>query len=118
MAVTLKILGGATGIGGVTTAGTYDISPVSSPGKGWLVKNITFYNRGTNTTTIDLMVKAGAGYRMLKKSALSLAAGAAQPVERDITLDLGTDTLAAALSITAGTTISIDYVINGVERDQ
>jgi hypothetical protein len=116
MAVTLKVLNAHTGASSALTAATFDIS-TSASGKGWLVKNIYFYNNSSATMTVDLVVKYASGYRMLKKAAASLTAGAIGFVERDITLDRGTDTLAASVSVPSGS-INFDYVINGIERDQ
>jgi hypothetical protein len=118
--LTAKLLTSSTG--GVPQ----DITPTSSAAKGWLIKNIYFYNYGTSgqSVTVDLKIKQGGTARMLLKAAISVAPGGTgtsgnpSVLAKEFALDLNVpDVLHAVLTSSAGTP-NVDCVINGVEKDQ
>jgi hypothetical protein len=122
MAVTLKLLACKQGFTGPTAGATHDLSPTTAQAKGWLIKNISFFNHTAAALNVELRVKysGGGGYRMLARGPLVVPANSTAPgvIEREITLDLnGPDVLAAILSTTAAA-LSADCIICGIERDQ
>lgn len=120
MAVTLKVLASVSSLTAGTGGATFDLSPTGSSTKGWLIKNIFFFNTTPGQTmTFELKIKQGTTYRTISKTT-SLPSGTSTPVflERDITLDLNRpDVLSVHLTSTPGTGAA-QCVINGIQRDQ
>lgn len=114
MGSTLKLLSCKPGL---TSGLTHDITPTSASAKGWLIKNIFFYNAGASQLTLSLKVRqtSGGTSRMLVPS-FTVPAGGSAVFERDIALDLNVpDILSVVLS---GTSLTTDCTITGTETDQ
>lgn len=97
MAVIIKNL--ASGSGSIS-------NKYPGAGKSWIVKNIIVTNSGTSTT---LTLKAVS--KFIAPPLMTLAANTTMVFSDEITL---TGTEALDITVAGGT---VDYVVNGVERD-
>lgn len=114
MGSTLKLLSCKPGL---TSGQTHDVTPTSTSAKGWLIKNMFFYNAGASQLTLSLKVRqtSGGTARTLVPS-FTVPAGGAAVLERDIALDLNVpDILSVVLT---GSNLTTDCTITGTEADQ
>ena len=106
MAVIIKNLAKKT-----LKAGDMSGSPAPGPGKAWIVKNLMLTNRETTACTIDLkavgMFIAPPGMTIGPKSTVVF--------NDELTLKESGEEL--SITVTGVSTVGLDYVVNGVERD-
>ena len=125
MAITiLNIAAGQLGTGttppGVVFAG--------STTKASIVKGIILTNKGVGTETINIYLKRGATgplsssspYYLLSPKALQLGPGAQAIIDTEVTLGTGVNagaTYADQILGSTTTAATVDFVINGMQRD-
>ena len=110
MAFIVKALGSGT----KTTVGTLDLYTVPVP-KSALVTSVRLANGSTaDAVTVNLSVfPSGGGSARIAKKDYVIAVGAMLLMEDVVTLGKG-DKIQV---VTAGTSPTVGYIVNGVERD-
>jgi hypothetical protein len=109
MAIIIKALGFGTA---TTSTANFYVVPT---GKSALVNNVRLINRATSpATSMNLSVQPSGGIaRRIHKKDFSMTAGQSLVLEDAVTLGQGD-----AIQLTIGsTTPSVDYMVNGVEKD-
>jgi hypothetical protein len=117
MAVKLKIL--YTGDLPSGTLGTATPLDSAAGTKGWLIKNIYFYNGGGSPITLDLYVTQAGGLDTYLYKTYSVLVKAELLVDHEIALNHNTgvaDKITARCVNSGSQTLSC--VISGIERDQ
>jgi hypothetical protein len=115
MGLTLKLLG----LGQITTTTQVDLTSTTQVAKALVVKNIILTNVGSSEASLEIYVRRNAQTPtgQIAPKPTIIQAGEQVILDREITLNLNSanvEIISGKLTTGTGT---VDFVVNGLERD-